>query len=90
MCLHYLILQSRYSFTVWTAWSDWSVCDVTCGRGIQERERHCLGDACPVHVTKINRRCANKTPCPGEYRAILSSKQTNFFLLHKFFSLMKI
>ncbi|XP_052832006.1 SCO-spondin isoform X2 [Octopus bimaculoides] len=35
-----------FSFGKWKAWHDWSACSVSCGYGIQRRERVCLNSHC--------------------------------------------
>ncbi|KAI8496157.1 Thrombospondin type 1 repeat-containing protein [Branchiostoma belcheri] len=52
---------------VWGAWSDWGACSVTCGAGVEKRDRGCVG---PAHGGKDchgdreeTRGCAKK-PCP--------------------------
>ena len=54
----------------WSGWRDWEICSVTCGGGIQNRERTCTNPP-PAHGGKdcigeriISRAC-NEDPCPG-------------------------
>lgn len=37
--------QSRLIDTgaVWTGWSDWTACSMTCGQGVRSRHRECVG-----------------------------------------------
>lgn len=54
----------------WSAWSSWSPCSVSCGGGVQSRERVCdnpkpagVGSDCPG-LSRADRVC-NVEPCQG-------------------------
>ncbi|XP_039268750.2 uncharacterized protein LOC120343761 isoform X2 [Styela clava] len=52
-----LILQTT---GVWSPWSDWSACSVSCGKGEQMRVRICLDNSCEVPERQL-RECGK--PC---------------------------
>ena len=49
------------SDTLWTSWSPWSSCSVTCGSGTQNRNRACKGSKC-VGAPSQSSTCV-KAPC---------------------------
>ena len=49
------------SATIWTSWSPWSSCSVTCGSGTQTRNRACRGSKC-VGESSQSSTCV-KAPC---------------------------
>ena len=54
---------------VWTEWSDWSVCPVTCGGSNHTKERECLGRAHggeDCEGDNIESKRCGEEPCPGE------------------------
>ena len=58
-----LILMTD-SITVWSSWSLWSTCTVTCGEGEQQRTRNCDGSGCSGST--VERRRCQEGRCPGE------------------------
>ena len=79
MQAHYIIifyLLTQYSHKaflclvdgVWSSWSDWDICPVTCGGDIQNRSRECVGPFygganCSSAWDEV-RECG-EIPCPG-------------------------
>ena len=54
---------------VWVPWSTWEECDVTCGGGLQWRNRTCEGpfyDGAECEGSHIDNRTCNDFPCPGK------------------------
>ncbi|CAJ0958170.1 unnamed protein product, partial [Mesorhabditis belari] len=49
----------------WTQWSEWSACSVSCGNGIQTRNRgcSCADNSCPGSSIDVS-DCAARVPCP--------------------------
>ena len=54
-------LDPSCSETLWTSWSPWSSCSVTCGSGTQNRNRACKGSKC-VGAPSQSSTCV-KAPC---------------------------
>lgn len=70
MTNEFIIVDGKF-----TDWSDWYDCDVSCGGGIQWRNRSCIG---PFHGGaqcdgnfNDNRTC-NENPCPGNMFVLFS------------------
>ena len=67
--LHYILVPGNY-----TAWSEWSACNRTCGGGKQKRERTCTNPT-PAHGGKDcedqglgeaeESVACNEDPCPS-------------------------
>lgn len=55
---------------MWTEWTDWDECPITCGGGIQNRSRQCIGPeyggANCTGPWDESRECGT-IPCPGYY-----------------------
>ena len=77
----------------WTAWGQWSSCDVTCGDGDVSRHRTCTSPApqhggldCPGSDT-VRMRCnltQTVTPCKGIYVRSLTFKSF-MFVCHRYY-----
>ena len=55
----------------WTKWTEWSVCDKTCGAGVRIRSRSCtnpkprgLGKDCEGHARES--KACKQSPCTGK------------------------
>lgn len=50
----------------WSDWSDWSLCPVTCGGGVQSRQRDCIGSECGGYCEgmKSETQACNIECCP--------------------------
>ena len=51
----------------WSDWSDWSECPVTCGTGVQYRNRNCTNFTCGGYCTgpETESQLCNTNCCPG-------------------------
>lgn len=74
-CFCLLLLLYILQCTVdgqWTNWTEWSVCDKTCGTGHSVRIRRCanpppLYHGKPCEGTDIETQSCNENECPGRY-----------------------
>ncbi|XP_075115087.1 properdin-like [Leptodactylus fuscus] len=48
----------------WSEWGSWNSCSVTCGEGVQRRQRTCVGQGlCPGHDLEV-KVCTQQDCCP--------------------------
>ena len=72
---------------VWSDWSDWTICNVTCGGGNQERDRSCIGpqyDGLDCLGDVMEQRICNTDHCPGMSDRRLYNRKINLFILLAF------
>ena len=54
---------------VWTNWSQWSLCSMSCGNGKKSRTRNCEGgtecDGIDNPQSSFEEKTCNNGPCPG-------------------------
>ena len=53
---------------IWTIWSEWNSCSLTCGGGLQFRNRTCIGpfnDGEPCNGSYIDMQSCYDHNCPG-------------------------
>ena len=48
----------------YTEWSDWSVCSVSCGNGVQTKTRYCTSDGGCEGPAQETKECLLSS-CPG-------------------------
>jgi len=59
----------------WESWGQWSVCTVTCGKGVQERTRECESPKFWLcEGRSSDRRLCSETPCPSKSKSKESVK----------------
>lgn len=64
---------------VWIPWSVWRECDVSCGGGIQFRNRTCHGpfyNGSDCSGEDLQNRTCNDFNCPGSILIVLKSQKT--------------
>ena len=73
LCYNILIevyaLDSKFTFlSVFSLWSEWSSCSVTCGAGEQTRTRTCDNNCDGVQNDDLSEtQSCNNGDCPGKY-----------------------
>ncbi len=66
--------EEEASDILWTPWSEWGSCSVSCGRGWITRRRFCLTVTRKCDGRAIEMQFCNLKPCPGELFAIEACK----------------
>ena len=60
--------QMNLPGVMWTPWSQWGSCSVSCGRGWKTRRRFCLTVTKKCEGRAIEMKFCHMKPCPGKYK----------------------
>ena len=73
-----VVLDPGFGFlSAWSGWESWGRCTYSCGGGIRQRLRTCVGGTDCTGDRRDDEGC-NKQPCPCECKHDINEKQDNY------------